>query len=223
MIHGAGGGGWEYDLWRPVFERSGRTVVAPDLMPAAEGLAATTFADYVRQIERVDPGKHDRLILFGASLGGILALEVAERLRPNAVVLINSVPPAGVEAAWGRTTHPPIIRWAAGPLQATRDALPDGDEAIILWAHARWRDESGAVLNEVASGIHVQKPLCPTLVILGEQDDDVPVATGLAIARWIGADVHLYAATGHVGPLLGRRAVDIARITLQWLDNAAMG
>jgi pimeloyl-ACP methyl ester carboxylesterase len=219
MIHGAGGGGWEYDCWRAVFERSGWKVIAPDLAPTAEGLAATTFADYVQQIYRVVPREHHRLLLIGASLGGILALKVAESLRPDAILLMNSVAPAGVDASREIKTYPSIIRWANGPLKATYDALPDGDEPTILWAHSRWRDESGAVLNEVASGISVEKPPCPTLVILGEQDRDVPMETGLAIARWTGADVHLYAATSHVGPLLGRRARDIANLALRWIET----
>jgi pimeloyl-ACP methyl ester carboxylesterase len=34
MIHGAGGGGWEWDAWRPVFEHGGWDVIAADLMPS---------------------------------------------------------------------------------------------------------------------------------------------------------------------------------------------
>lgn len=223
MIHGAGGGGWEFELWRPVFERSGLKVLAPDLMPTGDGLAATTFSDYVQQIEEVALGEYDRLILVGASLGGIIALKVAESLRPCAIILINSVPSEGIDASWVGKSYPAIVRWANGPLKLTYEALPDGDESTILWVHARWRDESGAVLNAVARGIHVPKPACPTLVVLGEEDTDVPVATGLAIARWIGADVHVYAATSHVGPLLGRRATEIADAALLWTNSSLHG
>ncbi len=219
MIHGAGGGGWEYDLWRPVFEGSGRKVIAPDLMPASEGLAATTFADYLRQIDDIASCEWDRLILIGASLGGILALKVAESLHPDAIVLINSVPPAGIDDSWTGKVYPPIVRWANGPLQATREAMPDSDDATILWAHARWRDESGAVLNAVSAGIPAQKPDCQTLVVLGGLDADIPPETGLAVARWSGADVHLYAATSHVGPLLGHRAPHIAQAAMHWLET----
>ena len=50
MVHGAGGGGCEYDLWRPIFEKAGYKVIAKDLVPALGGLAKTTFADYVDQV-----------------------------------------------------------------------------------------------------------------------------------------------------------------------------
>ena len=50
LVHGAGGGGWEYDLWREAFERRGWRVVARDLEPGASGLAATSADDYVGQL-----------------------------------------------------------------------------------------------------------------------------------------------------------------------------
>ena len=49
LVHGAGGGGWEFDLWREAFTSKRWRFVAPDLEPGRSGLAATTFADYVAQ------------------------------------------------------------------------------------------------------------------------------------------------------------------------------
>src|SRR5579862_8363577 len=73
MIHGAGGGGWEYKFWKPVFEKAGYRVVTPDLMPAQGGLAKTTFQDYVDQI--VAAGGEHPSVLIGASMGGVLVLK----------------------------------------------------------------------------------------------------------------------------------------------------
>lgn len=218
MIHGAGGGGWEYDRWRPVFERAGWRVIACDLIPAPKGLAATRFNDYVKQVRSWVPQKRGRLAFVGASMGGILALKAAETLHPDAIVLVDSVPPTGVGPKRKQKPNPPIIRWANGPLKDTRDAMPDSDEATILWAHPRWRDESGAVMDAIFGGIAARKPTAPTLVVLGQRDTDVPMASGLAIAQWASADVHLYNATSHVGPLMGRRAAEIADATCRWLS-----
>ena len=218
MIHGAGGGGWEYDRWRPVFERAGWRVVARDLVPAKAGLAATRFEDYLRQVLSWVPKRHGRLVIVGASMGGVLALKAAETLHPDAVVLVDSVPPAGVGGWRKGKPYPAIIRWKNGPLKDTRDAMPDSDEATILWAWPRWRDESGEVLNQIAKGIPARPPACPTLVVLGEDDTDVPYATGLAIAEWAGADIQAYASTSHVGPLMGRRAAEIADAARRWID-----
>lgn len=214
-IHGAGGGGWEYAKWQPIFAAAGYHFMAHDLQPSAAGLAATRFDDYVAQLLHwLPPAKPP--ILIGASMGGILALKVAETVQPAALVLVNSVPPAGVGAPRTAKAYPPIIEWANGSLGETRDALFDSDEATIRWAWPRWRDESGAVLQEIAAGITVRPPTCPTLVVLGERDTDIPVQAALALAAWAGADVHLYHGMSHVGPLLSRRAAAVAQMVVAW-------
>lgn len=71
-----------------------------------------------------------------------------------------------------------MVQWANGPLEETQAALFDSDEATIQWTWPQWRDESGAVLNQIANGIPVQPPTCPTLVVLSEQDTDIPYQTG---------------------------------------------
>ncbi|MCB0065489.1 MAG: alpha/beta hydrolase, partial [Caldilineaceae bacterium] len=215
LIHGAGGGGWEYAKWQPIFAAAGYHVVAEDLVPATNGLDHTTFADYVTQVQQWLPDEGP-LVLVGASMGGILALTIAELARPAALVLVNSVPPAGVGPSRTAKRYPPIVRWANGPLEETRASLFDSDEATIQWAWPRWRDESGAVLQEIAAGLPVALPPCPTLVVLGERDTDITYQSGLALAGWAGADVHLYHGMSHVGPLLSRRAAEVARAVVAW-------
>jgi pimeloyl-ACP methyl ester carboxylesterase len=219
LIHGAGGGGWEYDLWRPVFAAAGYKVVAKDLMPAAHGgLPQTRLDDYVAQVTGWAP-KGERLVLVGASMGGVLALKAAERLAPAAVVLVNSVPPAGVGPPREAKPHPTVVRWANGPLAETRVAMPDSDEKTIRWAWKRWRDESGPVMDALSAGVVVRKPRCPVLVVLGEKDTDIPYTTGLALADWTGGDVQLYRGMSHVGPLMSRRAREVARAVTGWLRS----
>jgi pimeloyl-ACP methyl ester carboxylesterase len=218
MIHGAGGGGWEYARWQPVFTAAGYGVITKDLLPSVDGLRATTFDDYCHQVRAWLPAQQP-IILIGASMGGLLALKVAEAIQPTALVLINSVPPAGVGAPRTGKSYPPLVPWANGPLEETRSALFDSDEATIHWAWPRWRDESGAVLNAMAAGISVQRPTCPTLVVLSEQDTDIPYQTGLALATWAGADVLLYHGMSHVGPLLSRRAEGVARMVMTWCQS----
>lgn len=214
-IHGAGGGGWEYAKWEPIFRTAGYHVIANDLDPVAAGLAATHFDDYLAQVKAWAPAGAST-ILVGASMGGILALQAAEALNPVALVLVNSVPPAGVGAPRRTKRYPPIIEWANGPLEETSNALFDSDAATIQWAWPQWRDESGAVLQEIAAGIPVQPPTCPTLVLLGTEDTDIPYESGLALATWAGADVHLYREMSHVGPLLSRRAAEVAQAVVVW-------
>jgi pimeloyl-ACP methyl ester carboxylesterase len=217
-IHGAGGGGWEYAKWDPLFRAAGYRVIANDLVPGAAGLAATHSDDYLAQVKAWAPAGTST-VLVGASMGGILALQAAEAINPAALVLVNSVPPAGVGAPRRSKRYPPIVEWTKGSLAETRDALFDSDEATIEWAWPRWRDESGALLQEIAAGIAVQPPTCPVLVVLGTEDTDIPYQTGLALAEWAGADVHLYHAMSHVGPLLSRRAAEVAQAVVTWCQQ----
>ena len=218
MLHGAGGGAWEYERWQPIFIAAGYGVVANDLLPAVEGLPTTTFDGYCQQVYAWIPPQQ-RILLIGASMGGLLALKVAEAIQPAALVLVNSVPPAGVAPRRTAKSYPSIVRWTNGPLEETRSALFDSDEATIQWAWPRWRDESGAVLNEIAAGIAVQRPACPTLVVLGEQDTDIPYQTGLALATWANADVLLFHGMSHVGPLLSQRAEEVAQMVVAWCQQ----
>lgn len=213
MVHGAGGGGWEYRFWAPIFEKAGWRVVARDLVPAPGGLARTTVDDYLRQIVAWTPHRHGRLVLVGASMGGPLALAVAHRLKADAVVLVNPVPPFGM----ARKPSPPVVRWAHGPYKDTVDAMPDSDEATRRDAWPRWRDESGAVLNRLARGLRPLRPHCPILVVISGRDTDVAPSLSRATARRLRADVSTLPTASHVGPLLGTDAPKVAESVLRWL------
>lgn len=220
MIHGAGGGGWEWKFWQEEFERAGWRVVAPNLMPNDKGIAATTIEDYIEQVVEAAREAGAQPVLIGASMGGILVLKAAEQIPARAVVLVNSVPPAGIE--WKheqRGEVPDVIEWSKSPLQETADALWDSSQEVIEWAHERWRDESGAVLRALRAGQPVQKPSCPVLVIASDKDTDIPPEVSQRLAEFLSADFVLYREMSHVGPLLGTRANAVARHTLGWLGR----
>lgn len=221
MIHGAGGGGWEWRFWQEEFERAGWKVVAPDLMPAEEGIGSTTVEDYIEQVVQAASTAGESPVLIGASMGGILALKAAERVKPRAIVLVNSVPPAGVE--WSRRQQrekiPDVIEWSKSPLKETADALWDSTQEVIEWAHERWRDESGAVLRALRDGVAAEKPSCPVLVIASDKDTDIPPEVSRQLAESLSGDFVLYREMSHVGPLLGKRAADVAKHTLGWLGG----
>ncbi len=214
MIHGAGGGGWEFDFWKPVWQEDGWCVEARDLMPAPGGLAATTLADYRRQIEAwgqgLTPG--EPLVIVGASMGGPLALQAAKTLRADAVILVNPATPRP-EQAQG---IPDIIRWAGGPVEETIAAMPDSEAWVHEWAAARWRDESGAVLRELYLGPEVPRPEGALLTIIGAEDKDIPPVEMERLSLKLGGEHRTWPGVSHVGPLLGRRAGEIARFARDW-------
>ncbi len=213
MVHGAGGGGWEYRFWVPIFQKAGWRVVARDLKPTRGGLAKTTVDDYLRQIDAWTPRRHGRLVLVGASMGGPLALASARRLKADAVVLVNPVSPFGMR----RKPSPKVVRWAHGPYKGTVDAMPDSDEATRRFAWPRWRDESGGVLNRLGRGLRPRRPKGPILVVISGRDTDVPPALSLATSRRLGADRLSLPRASHVGPLLGTDAPKVAASVLRWL------
>lgn len=214
-VHGAGGGGWEWAIWARVLRARGWRVVAPDLMPAAHGLAATSFADYRAQVLTWCAQASPSPVLIGASLGGLLALSVAAQARASALVLVNPLPPWGLPA---EEPMPPVVRWgSARRFAGTRRAMLDADDAARLYAFRGWRDESGCVLDEARRGWTVEAPACPVRVVASAGDTDVPPAHGWRLAQELDADFSLVADASHVGLLLGRRAACVAERVAGWL------
>lgn len=218
MIHGAGGGGWEWDVWRRVFAAAGWRVSTPDLQPVAAGLEATTLDDYERQVgDWIRPANPDLVI--GASLGGLLALRCHVAASAARLVLVNPLPPAGWPGVLPpRRTYPDRVPWRSGAsLASSARALPDADTSTWQITWRRWRDESGAVMNAASAGVAVARPSVPVLVVVSAQDEDVPATTSRALANALGADVLACTGASHVGTLLGRQASDIAERVLAWL------
>ena len=214
FVHGAGGGGWEWTAWARVFAAAGLSVAAPDLRAAPAGLAATTLSDYSAQVAGWLDALARPRVLVGASLGGLLAAMNAD--AADALVLVNPMPPQGLPDAPHR---PAVVPWGrSASLAGTRAALPGADDAAALFAFRRWRDESGAVLNQAQAGIALARPSVPVLVIISESDQDVTPQVSIDLAK-------AWAATawpvpgGHVDPLLGRDAPALAGRALRWLTK----
>jgi len=217
LLHGAGGGAWEWNIWRGVLQAHGIEISAPDLQPAPAGLAFTTWSDYLAQAKEALRALPRPRAAIGTSLGGLLAAAVAE--EADALVLINPLPPSPWHAQVPQRVREGVVPWRSeARLSSTSRALPDADPATALYAFRRWRDESGAVLREAAAGIVVAAPRCPVLCIASQNDEDIPAAVTASLAEaWL-ADSILLDSAGHVGALLGRSAADAARRTVAWLS-----
>lgn len=218
MIHGAGGGGWEWGVWRRVFEAAGWRVSTPDLHPVAKGLEATSLADYEDQVrDWMRDARPD--VVIGASLGGLLALRCHDAAPGTRIVLVNPMPPAGlpgVAPLGGR--YPCLVPWRrSASLASTARSLPDADASTWHIAWRRWRDESGAVMNAASAGVTIEPVAATSLVVVSEADGDVPASTSRALAIALGADLLACAGASHVGPLLALNSADVAERALAWL------
>ena len=214
LVHGAGGGAWEWAVWRRVFAAAGLRADAIELEPATNGLRATRLADYVAQVRTAALALPAPRVLVGASLGGLLAATVADAVDAAALVLVNPMS----RAASVKRDGDGVVRWSRTGLARTRRAMPDADAAACLYAAARWRDESAAVLDE-ARATDLARPACPVLVLASERDDDVPAAATRALADGWCADFVLLRGASHVGPLLNRDAAHAAEHAATWLSS----
>lgn len=217
MIHGAGGGGWEWAVWSRVFTAAGWRVSTPDLMPSPGGLVHTSLDDYERQVRDWIRSVQPSLII-GASLGGLLALSCAAEVASARLVLVNPMPPADIAGVPVLQQHwSPEVAWQrSASLISTAAALPDADASTWQLAWRRWRNESGAVLAAASSRCGIPLPTSPALMLVSGMDDDVPATTTRALAVALGADVLELGNASHVGPLLGRDAATVATRVLAW-------
>lgn len=218
LIHGAGGGGWEWVIWARVLEAAGWQSMAIDLQPVAAGLAATTLADYQRQVAQALAALPRPRVVIGASLGGLLALHVAS--GADALVVVNPLPPAPWQTPdEDRLASIPAVKpWRSeGRFDGTLRQLPDDPQAA-RFAFERWRDESGAVLREALSGVSLALSPTPMRVLISEADADIPPAAMLAFAEAAHASVHRLPSMTHLQPLLGRAAGSLARQAVDWMN-----
>jgi len=217
LLHGAGGGGWEWNRWCVLLQAHGVRAHAPDLVPAAAGLAATTLEDYRAQAAAALAALPRPRVAIGASLGGLLAVLCAA--DADALVLVNPIPPAPWAQRLPARAWPDVVPWRReARLASTRRALAGADDATALYAFRRWRDESGAVLRAAHAGVGVARPACPVLCVASSHDTDVPPALTAELAAAWAADL-VRVDGGHVDPLLGRDAVACARLAGDWLRS----
>lgn len=216
LIHGAGGGAWEWRVWCEVLRARGLHAQTVDLRPVEAGLGATALADYRSQVNEALAALPSPRALIGASLGGLLALQCAT--QADALVLVNPLPPAPGSQAL-RRDWPGTVPWRGqARFASTQRAMPDADEAARLFAFRRWRDESGTVLRDAASATVIPIADRPVLFMVSERDSDVPPSLSQALAREWGADLLRCSSPSHVGPLLGREAAAMAEQAAFWLS-----
>ena len=221
MVHGAGGGAWEWLIWQRVFAAAGAQTHAFDL--TANGALATThyphyLAQVCSQIALFQPN-----VLIGASLGGLLAAETAnDAVRAGSVRALILAAPMLKSGVSDRIDFP-IKRWAhSTELAKTARALPDADSAAIAFAHARWRDESASVLNSAYAGRDFTSRRIPALMIIAENDCDVSEAGLRAWASASHMDMQTVRGASHAGLLLGRQAALTAELAHRWAVAACL-
>lgn len=129
LIHGAGDGGWYWQLVEAALHERGHDVVAPDL-PDDESSGLSEYADTV--VEAI--GDRKDLIVVGQSFGGFTAPLVADRLPVDVLVLVTGMIPSPGEAPedwWANTGYAEAVREQA----AMDGGLTGNDDPYISFYH----------------------------------------------------------------------------------------
>lgn len=200
-LHGAGSSPSLFDAWPESFP--GWEIVAPDLQAGLE-LSTASMEDYVASAARaaVLPTPSSTVALCGWSMGGLVALIAAERLRPSALVLLEPSLPAEIVGA-----HPEI-ELVSGTF----------DPAEV---YGRWPDdpptrlESNLALTERRRGISVPTVSCPLLVVASGTYAD---SRGSPVASFYGGEFICFADLHHVSLVQDRR---VRAAILDWLSGSA--
>jgi pimeloyl-ACP methyl ester carboxylesterase len=203
FIPGAGSSG---QSWTQTLELLGGTLLeVPDEsdVPAM----ATALAPQVRDLS-------SPLVLVGASLGAMVALELARTIHVDALVLIA--------AGFGIEVSESLLEWiAANPPdlleKVAKASIADRDDREMVALVARdfaTRGQPVLLRHLTALGRYRPQPLDappPTLVIWGVDDHSVPLADHVELALRCRGAVAPVAGAGHM-PFLERPTETVQRI-----------
>ena len=237
LVHGFGGAAWNFSELAPLLP--GRRLIIPDLPGhgASSPLPAPTltgFADVLAEIldQPVD--------VLGHSLGGVVALRLAER-HPLLVRSLVLAAAAGISSSTrvaeltialtgivqpGRIAGRRVARVARsrrlrkfvfGSFEvANPDLLTERAVHGFLRGPTLHTDALGAGLALVADDPRkdLDRVRCPVLVLWGARDRQVPLEDGFEYARRLGAPLRVNADCGHL--LIGERPDVCARAVLEF-------
>ena len=197
----------------------GIKAVCAELQPAPAGLGESHLQGYLDQLSPL-LDKHPVEVVIGASMGAVLAWQLVDlNPAPKQLVLINPPPPQA--PANPRDQESPVIYWRGNqPLASTRRHLDDCSDADCYFAHQAWRNESALALAQAQQWIPSPRQV-PTLLLLGSTDPAAGADQGVAMAQSLAAPCWLIDGAGHLQPLLGECATEVAIAVAKWsLDPA---
>lgn len=206
LIHGAGGGSWEWSVWLPELKLFNSNTYAVELQSHKKGLRHTELDHYLDQVINFCRENHlEKPVIIGSHMGAVLAIKCQAYVPASALILIDPLIPSGFLNRKGDAHFPEIVSFP------TRSR--EGETSVPA------RMESGRVYQQLHQLSQFPKPTGPCLIVLAENDEDTPAEAGNELAEWLGADVASYAGMDHIDLLMGMKARDIARDTLNWLKK----
>ena len=240
LVHGFGGAAWNFTELAPLLH--GRRLIIPDLPGhgASSPLPAPTLAGFADVLAET---LEEPVDVLGHSLGGVVALRLAER-HPLLVRSLVLAAAAGISSSTrlaeltialtgivqpGRIAGRRVARVARsrrlrrfvfGSFEvANPDLLTERAVHGFLRGPTLHTDALGAGLALVADDPRkdLDRVRCPVLVLWGARDRQVPLEDGFEYARRLGAPLRVIADCGHL--LIGERPDVCARAVLEFTDS----
>jgi pimeloyl-ACP methyl ester carboxylesterase len=237
LVHGFGGAAWNFTELAPLLH--GKRLIIPDLPGhgASSPLPAPTLAGFADVLAET---LEEPVDVLGHSLGGVVALRLAER-HPLLVRSLVLAAAAGISSSTrlaeltialtgivqpGRIAGRRVARVARsrrlrrfvfGSFEvANPDLLTERAVHGFLRGPTLHTDALGAGLALVADDPRkdLDRVRCPVLVLWGARDRQVPLEDGFEYARRLGAPLRVIADCGHL--LIGERPDVCARAVLEF-------
>lgn len=209
-------------------------VVPSDLRPVVAMAHAQSEALRIEDMAALLLAAHaGPLLLCGASMGGMVAMEAARQAPERVVGLALLGTTARPETAEMRALREaamelfaqgkvreviePNVAFAFHPTSASRPHLVQAYLEFVLSAGAEQLvRQNRAVIHRPDARLHLARIACPTLVVCGDADQLTPPECSAEIAASVpGAELQVLAECGHMLTMEQPDAVN--RALLQWL------
>ena len=234
---------WVYESYLPFFAERGYAGFALNLrgregsgLPAGMMLGRVTLSDYIDDARQAARWLVERIgspIVFGHSMGGLIAQKLGEEGLARALVLLSPAPPRGISLLSGSLLRrqfrylPAILRSREVVPRLTDmralvlNHIPDAE---LQATFARFVPDSGRAGREMSFGairvdaVRLRENVRKVLVVTSDDDRFVPQRVAQRIAQRYRAP--LYVARGH-GHLLQREPGwrEPAEFIAGWLDR----
>lgn len=227
LVHGAANSSMVWVLWQRELAQRGFASYAVDLRghggSSAIDLSRVSMHDYAADVVSVIDQLAAPPVLAGWSMGGLVAMMVAEQGVADACIAFAPSKPAIVT-----NTGAPL---RAGEFDATeygvtsddpaeQPAMPDLDREERLIALASLCRESRFARDERAAGIVVRDVACPLLIVTGTADRQWPRSQYDELH--VPAEHIAIEGASHWGLVLSQRGVaQAASSVVRWLDAHA--
>ena len=223
FIHGFLASAWVYESYLRFFAERGYAGFAVNLrgragssLPSGGTIGAVSLADYVedaRQVARWIAERFQSPIVFGHSMGGLIAQKLGEEGLARGLVLLSPAPPRGIGiVSWSLMRRQlryvpallrskPVVPRLSDARALVLNRVPAAEQQTIF---ARFVPDSGRAGRQLNFGSiaiderQLRDRDCPVLVVTGDEDRFIPPRIAERVARKFHAPVYMTRGHGHL-------------------------